>query len=106
MGSNDDVKTDLCHYFLIPTLKEIMSQGITNYIKSHDNAKDILIGLFKCIRYSVAESVEDMLMIFLQEFGLEFINTCKDIPDIRYEAYSLLCNLVKIELQLKPAISI
>ncbi|KAG7172071.1 Ovarian abundant message protein-like 1, partial [Homarus americanus] len=100
--SSVEVKLEMCEYLIVPVLKQICDQGIQNYLTSAEYEKEVLVGLMKCYRLTLADSCDQKLIKFLECYGSGLITVCKEIPDIRHEAFALLCNVVKKELKTKP----
>lgn len=104
--SNTGVRLEICEHLIVPALKEIYDQGITNYLASTGHEKDVLVGLIKSFRLTLAESSDKTLLRFLQGYGSGLLSACKEIPGIRHEAFALLCNIVKKELKTKPGLPV
>ncbi|XP_069997726.1 lysosomal-trafficking regulator isoform X2 [Penaeus vannamei] len=103
--SSAGVKLEMCEYLIIPALKQICEKGISKY-ESSGKDKDVLVGLLRCIRLTLAESCDPKITQFLQDNGLSLITACKSIPGVRSEAFAMLCNIVKKELKTKPGMPV
>ncbi|KAK7071964.1 hypothetical protein SK128_010244, partial [Halocaridina rubra] len=104
--SNTNVKLEMCEHLIVPTLKQICDQGIGVHLENKALETEVLLGLFKCFRLTIAESNDQKLMKFLQEHGLALVTSSKCVPGIRHEAFALLCNIVMKELKSKPGLPV
>ncbi|XP_066957517.1 lysosomal-trafficking regulator isoform X3 [Macrobrachium rosenbergii] len=104
--SNTAVKIEICEHLIVPTLKQICDQGVDIQLEEKELNREVLIGLFKCFRLTLAESSDQKLMKFLQDHGLTLIMASKLVPGIRHEAFALLCNIVMKELKSKPGLPV
>ncbi|XP_068245807.1 lysosomal-trafficking regulator isoform X3 [Palaemon carinicauda] len=104
--SNTAVKIEICEHLIVPTLKQICDQGVDAHLEEKELNTEVLIGLFKCFRLTLAESSDQKLMKFLQDHGLTLIMASKSIPGIKHEAFALLCNIVMKELKSKPGLPV